>query len=63
MVILSLLMGMIKHCQISQSNKFAISFQHLEKYVMYGVHFWHPDKTSQFLQVGIFVFDGSRQTC
>ena len=31
MVILSLLIGMIKHSQITQKNKFAISLQYLEK--------------------------------
>ena len=30
-LILSLLMGMIKHSQITQSNKFAISLQYLKK--------------------------------
>ena len=63
MVILSLLMGMIKHSQITQCNKFAISLQYPKKDVMYGVHFWHADKTSKFLQVGIIVFDGSSQSC
>ena len=43
MVKLSLLIGMIKHSQITQSNKFAISLQYLEKKVMYGVHFLHAD--------------------
>ena len=39
-VILSLLMGMIKHSQSTQSNKFAISLQYLKKEVRNGVHFW-----------------------
>ena len=47
MVILSLLIGMIKHSQITQKNKFAIS----RKKVMYGVPFSHA------------VFDKSNQTC
>ena len=34
---LSLLIGMIKHSQITQSNKFAISLQYLEKKVMYAL--------------------------
>ena len=38
-VILSLLMGMIKHSQSTQSNKFAISLQYLEKEIRNGVHF------------------------
>ena len=39
-VILSLLMGMIKHSQSIQSNKFAISLQYLKKEVRNGVHFF-----------------------
>ena len=38
---LSLLMDMIKHFQINQSYKFAISLQYLKKEVMNGGHFWH----------------------
>ena len=36
-VILSLLMGMIRHSQSTQSNKFAVSLQYLEKKL--GVEF------------------------
>ena len=45
--ILSLAIGIIKHSQSTQSNKFAVSF--VDKH--------------QFLQVGIIIFDGSGQTC
>ena len=38
-VILSLLLGMNKHFQHTQSNKFAISLQYLKKEVRNGVHF------------------------
>ena len=38
-VILSL-MDMIRHAQITQSNKFAISLQYLRKEVKNGVHFF-----------------------
>ena len=38
-LILSLLMGIIKHFQSTQRNKFAISLQYLQKEVMNGVHF------------------------
>ena len=51
-------MGMIKHSQSTQSNKFAISLQYLKKKIRDGVHFLHADK----YQVGIIVFDGSGQT-
>ena len=62
-VIISLLIGMIKHSQSTQSNKFAISLQYLKKEVKNGVHFLHADSFYKFLQVGIIVFDGSGQTC
>ena len=39
-LILSLLMGMIKHSQSTQINKFAISLQYLKKEVSEGVHFF-----------------------
>ena len=38
-IILSLLMGMIKHSQSTQSNKFSISLRYLEKEIRSGVHF------------------------
>ena len=47
-LILSLLMGMIKYSQITQSNKFAISLQYLRKEVRNGGHFWHVDKRQSF---------------
>ena len=52
---------MIKHSQITQSNKFAISLQYLKKEVRNGSHFWHTDKRPSF-QVDIILFDGSGQT-
>ena len=47
-VILSLLMGMIKHSEITQSNKFAISLQYLKKEARDGFHVLHPDKDQSF---------------
>ena len=41
LVILSLLMCMIKHSQITQSSKFAISLQYLKKEVRNRIHFLH----------------------
>ena len=38
-VILSLLMGMSKHSQSTESNKFVISLQYLKKEARIGVHF------------------------
>ena len=48
MVILSLLIGMIKHSQITQSNKFAIS----QKRVIHGVHL-HADKHQSFYMLAL----------
>ena len=47
-LILSLLIGMIKCFQITQSNKFAVSLQYLKKEVWNGDHFWHADKLQRF---------------
>ena len=65
-MILSLLIGIVKHSQSTQSNKFAISLQYIEKEVRKGVHFFASRKTSKFLLIlliCIIVFDGSGQTC
>ena len=63
-VILLLLLGMIKHSQSTQSNKFAISLQYLKKEVSNGVHFLHAEKHQSFhMHVGILVFDRSGQIC
>ena len=53
MVILPLLIGMIKHSQITQSNKLAVSLQYLEKEVMKGVHFLHADKHLGFYKLAL----------
>ena len=42
---------MIKHSQITQSNKFAISLQYLKKEVRNGGHFWHADKRQSFYKL------------
>ena len=44
-------MDMIKHSQITQSNKFAISLQYLKKDVRNGGHFWHADKRQSFYKL------------
>ena len=51
--ILSLLMGIIKHSQSTQSGKFAISFQYSKKEVRDGVH----------CLLGIIIFDTNDQKC
>ena len=48
---LSLLMGMIKHSQITQSSKFTISLQYVKKEVTNGGDFWHPDKRQSFYKL------------
>ena len=54
-VILSLLMGISKHSQSTQSSNFVIFLQYLKKEVGCWI--------SKFLQVGIIIFDESGQTC
>ena len=44
---------MIKHSQITQSNKFAISLQYLKKEVKNGVHFLHADKHQSFYKMAL----------
>ena len=58
-VVLSLLMGMIKHSQSTQSNKFAVSLQYLKKKLGMEFIFSMQRNITKFLQVGITVFDGS----
>ena len=53
MVILSLLIALIKHSQITRSNKFAITLQYLEKEVMDGVHFLRADKHLNFYNLAL----------
>ena len=55
-VILSLLMGMIKHSKNTQSNKFAISSHYLKKEVRDGVQFLHVDKYQSFCKLALLVF-------
>ena len=62
-VILPLLLGMIKHAQSTQSDKFPIYLQYLRKKVRNEVQFLHADKHQKFLQVGIAGFDRSGQIC
>ena len=47
----SLLIGMIKHSQITQSNKFAISLQYLKKEVRYEIHFLHAEIRQSFYKL------------
>ena len=55
-VILSLLMGMIRHSQSTRSNKFAISLQYLKKELMDGAHFLHAHKHQSFHKLALSFF-------
>ena len=52
-VVLSLLMGIIKHSECTQSNMFAISLQYLKKDVRNGVHFLHTDEHQNFYKLAL----------
>ena len=59
-MVLSLLMGMIKHSQSTQSNKFAIYLQYLKEEVSNGVHFLHADEHQSFCKLVSFLMGISR---
>ena len=46
-------LGMIKHSQSAQGNKFVISLQYLKKEVSDRVHFLHADKHQGFYKVAL----------
>ena len=48
-----LLMGMIKHSQCTQSNKFSISLQYLKKEVRNRIHFLNADKHQSFHKLAL----------
>ena len=48
---------MVRHAQIAQNNKFAISLQHLRK-EMSDVDFLLADKHKSLLQIDSMIFDG-----
>ena len=45
---------MIKHSQITESNKFAIFLQYLKKEVRNGGHFWHADRLQRFYKLVLY---------
>ena len=60
-MMMSLLIGMIKHSQSTQSNNFAISLQYLQKKVRNRVHFLHADKHQSFYKLALsFVMEVTR---
>ena len=52
-VTLSLVMVMIKYSQSTQSDKFVISLEYLEKEVRNGVHFLHAGKQQSFYNLAL----------
>ena len=50
-------MGMIRHSQITQSNKFVISLQYLKKEVRNEVHFLYADKCQSFHKLTSFLME------
>ena len=61
-VLLSFLLGMIKHFQSTQSNKFAISLQYLKKEVRKEVNFLHTDEHQSLYKLRLLFFDVSGQS-
>ena len=49
------------HTQITQTNKFVISFQYLKKEVSDEVDFLYADKHESFVQIDSMIFDGDGQ--
>ena len=49
---------MVRHAQITQNNKFAISLQYLSKEMNDEVDFLHTDKYENFLQVDTMILMG-----
>ena len=43
-LILSLIMGVTRHVQSNQNNKYAVSFQYFKKELSYEVEILHTDK-------------------
>ena len=61
--VLKCLMGVARHAQSAQNNKFAISQQYFKKEVSDVFDFSHDDKHQIFLQVDINIFGGHSQAC
>ena len=49
----AMMMGIIKHSQSTQSNKFAISLQNRKNKVRDGVYFLHADKHQGFSNLSL----------
>ena len=49
------------YAQITQNNKFSISFHYLQKEVSDEVDFLHADNDKNYLQIDTMIFDGDDQ--
>ena len=58
---LSFLVCVAKHTQITQNNKFVISLKYLKNEISNDVGFLHADKHESFLQIHIMILDGDGQ--
>ena len=56
--IYTIILGVARHAQIIQNNKFAISLQYLKKKVNDEVDLLHTYKHKRFLQIDTIIFDG-----
>ena len=54
-MVLSILIGIVKHSESTRNNKFAIASQYLKKEVRDGVHFLHANKYQNLCNLGILV--------
>ena len=54
---------MVNYSQSSQNSKFAVSLQYIKKEVRDEVHFLHPDKRKNFLQVDSNTLFSTRWCC
>ena len=56
-LVLSFYVGVVRHAQITQNNKFAISFQY-KKELSDEIDFLHADKHESWLQIDVMILIG-----
>ena len=57
----TIILGVARHAQITQNNKFSISLQYLKKKVRDEVDLLHLYEHGNFLQIDTIIFDGDGQ--
>ena len=57
----SIILGVVRHAQIIQNNKFAISLQYLKKKVSNELDLLQAQKHESFMQTDAMVFDEDSQ--